>query len=40
MKAVNFFFSVWAGGLALSFVFGIAFAVYQIVTGNIPPIYI
>jgi hypothetical protein len=40
MKTTNLIFSLWTGSLVLSFVFGIAFAVYQIVTGNIPPIYI
>jgi len=40
MKAVNFFLYAWAGSLGVALVFGIAYAIYQLVTGNVSTIYI
>lgn len=40
MKAVNFLLYAWAGSLGVTLLFGITYAVYQLVTGHVPPIYI
>jgi hypothetical protein len=40
MKSINLIFALWASSLVACFVFGIAFAVYKIASGNFPPIYI
>jgi len=37
MKVV---FAVWTSSLAFGILFGIGYAVYQIITGHVPPIYI
>ena len=37
MKVV---FVLWTSSLVVSLFFGIGYAVYQIIEGNIPPIYI
>jgi len=40
MKAMNLIMSVWTSGLVAFFIFGVAYAIYQIASGNFPPIYI